>query len=126
MIELYNTKTGELSTVASWPTASPHFVITKPISNPDIDTSEFFNVTHVRSTAIALGPFRDPDVARMCAVIMGSLPLPWDEFSMAVSRMYKQPDPKQMERFKEAWSKLPPEIHKWQKAVSDACLDGEL
>jgi hypothetical protein len=122
MIEIYNKQTGELETVVSWPTATPHFVITKPLlsRDPTIDTSEFFMVTHVRSTAIALGPFRDEQVARLCAAVMGYLPMPWDDFSMAVSGQYKTPDPEQNARFRAAWKAIPEEIRAWHREVSQA------
>src|SRR5208282_2780858 len=128
MIELYNKRTGEMETVVSWPTATPHFVITKPLlsSDPDIDSSHLFIVTHTRSTAIALGPFHDDQVARKCAAVMGYLPIPWDDFSMAVSTQYKTPDPEQEKRFRTAWMSLPQEIRDWRREVNQACLYGEL
>jgi hypothetical protein len=128
MIELYNKQTSEMQTVTSWPTATPHFVITKPMSSTDstIDVSGLFNVTHARSTAIALGPFYDLKIARVCAAVLGLLPMPWDEFSMAVSAEYRKHDPEQAKRFRTAWTSLPKEIHAWRKTVSDACMCGEL
>jgi hypothetical protein len=128
VIEIYNKITGEMQTVESWPTATAHFVITRPLpsTDPEIDTSDLFVVTHKRSTAIALGPFKDEQIARVCAAVMGSLPMPWDDFSMAVSDQYRKPDPMQAKRFGEAWKKLPPEIHKWRREVSDACMCGDL
>lgn len=128
MIEIYNKHTGEMETVVSWPTATPHFVITKPLrsTDPEIDTSDYFLVTHTRSTAIALGPFHDDQVARKCAAILGYLPIPWDDFSMAVSSQYKTPDPEQAEHFKNAWQSLPKEIHAWRQEIANACLDGDV
>ena len=128
MIELYNKQTGELETVVSWNTATPYFVITKPITSKDsdVDVSDLFNVTHRRSTAIALGPFKDEKIARICAAVFGLLPMPWDDFSMAVSSEYRKPDPEQAKRFKAAWNALPKEIQAWRKAVSEACMFGEL
>ena len=128
MIKLYNKQTGELETVVSWNTATPYFVITKPITSEDsdVDVSDLFNVTHRRSTAIALGPFKDKKVARICAAVLGLLPMPWDDFSMAVSNQYKDPDPEQEKRFKALWISLPKEIHTWRKEVSEACMMGEL
>jgi hypothetical protein len=114
MIELYNKITGEMETVESWPTVTPHFVITRPMRSidPEVDLSGLVNVTHARSTAIALGPFKNLQLARYCAAVMGSLPMPWDEFSRAVSEQYPQADTKQMERFKDAWLQMPTEIHR--------------
>ena len=128
MIELYNKQTAEMQTVESWATATQHFVITKPMPsvNTEIDVSDLFNVTHARSTAIALGPFYNLKVARVCAAVLGMLPIPWNEFSMAVSDQYHEPDPKQATRFKTAWNALPKEIHCWRKAIADACMYGEL
>lgn len=128
MIEIYNKKTGEMETVISWPTATPHFVITKPLTSADSasDTSEFFMVTHARSTAIAMGPFHDEHVARICAAVLGCLPMPWDEFSMAVSAQYKVPDPTQALRLKAAWNAIPDEIRAWHKEVNRLCVYGEL
>lgn len=47
MIEIYNKLTGEMETVVSWTTATPHFVITKPltVADPEIDVSDLFMVT---------------------------------------------------------------------------------
>jgi hypothetical protein len=123
MIEIYNRQTGEMQTVVSWPTATPHFVITKPLTET---ASDMFIVTHAKSTAIALGPFYDIQVARICAAVLGLLPMPWDDFSMAVSSQYKAPDPAQVERFKAAWESIPEEIHAWRKEVNRACMYGEL
>jgi len=128
MIEIYNKATCEMLTVESWPTVTPHFVITRPLpsTDPEIDTSDLFIVTHTRSTAIALGPFTDFKIARICAAVMGSLPMPWDDFSMAVCDTYRKPDPMQAKRFGAAWKKLPPEIHAWREALNDACMCGEI
>lgn len=122
-IELYNKSTGEMQTVECWKTATPHFVVTKPIvSDPNVDVSEFFNVTHARSTALALGPFTDKRLASLCAAILGYLPMPWDDFSMAVSQQFKTPDPEQEKRFSAAWAAIPEEIKKWRKEMADWCL----
>lgn len=127
-IEIYNKTTGNMQPVESWPTATRHFEITKPLRSPDetIDLGEFFIVTHVRSTAIALGPFRNVEVARLCAAIMGYLPMPWDDFPMTVCEEYREADAAQAERFKAAWAALPDEIRKWRQEVNNACAMGEL
>jgi hypothetical protein len=128
MIEIYNRATGEMVSVESWKTATPHFAITRPFPSTDsnIDVSDLFNVTHVRSTAIALGPFKDKKLAALCASIMGHLPVPWQDFTMAVSDQFSKPDPAQTKRFKAAWSKLPIEILAWRKAIADGCMMGDL
>jgi hypothetical protein len=128
MIEIYNRATGEMVSVESWKTATPHFAITRPFpsTDPDIDVSDLFNVTHVRSTAIALGPFHDKRIASLCASIMGHLPVPWDDFTMAVSEQFSRPDPIQAARFKKAWTALPKEILAWRKSVADGCMMGDL
>lgn len=126
-LELYNKLTGELQTVKCWPTATPHFVVTQPLlsAESEINPDELFNVTHRNSTALALGPFRNFRLALLCAAVMGYLPVPWDDFSMAVSDQYKEPDPKQAERFKSAWNALPKEIHAWRREIADRCMFGE-
>ena len=127
-IELYNKITGEMETVEAWETATPHFVVTRPIrsTDPEIDLSDLFNVTHRRSTALALAGFHDKELASLCAAIMGYLPVPWNDFSMAVSDQFSKLDPEQAERFKKAWNALPREIHIWRKSVSDACMWGQM
>jgi hypothetical protein len=112
-----------MQSVKCWKTVTPHFVVTEPLCDVD---EPLYNVTHVRSTALALGPFRDLAVASMCAAVIGLLPMPWDDFSMAVSTQFHTPDPDMEKRFRDAWMKLPKEIHVWRKAVSNACMVGEL
>lgn len=127
-IELYNKNTGEMEWVRCWETATPHFVITQPMvtEDPDFNLDDLYNVTHVRSTALAIGPFKSMYTASLCAAIMGYLPVPWQDFSPAVSNQFKEPDAELAARFKAAWSSLPLEIHKWIQAVAQSCALGEI
>jgi hypothetical protein len=122
-LELYNIKTRELESVEAWPTVTPYFMVTKPMasSDPDTDTSKYFSVTHVRSTALALGPFTDKRVAELCAAVLGYLPVPWDDFTMAVSEQFSRPDPEQAKRFAAAWSAIPQEIKEWRRIMHLSC-----